>query len=173
MIENFVCRLTNTRYADDILLYGKSLEELIFMSESLIAELRKVGLRLNTDKTKILHTPLEDDENTKLDYIEIDDGLVQILHPEESHRYLGRFVSMSADLRGNIEFNHRKQQAWAAFHKHKHILLNQNVSPNNLFFSFMELNICEITMALCGSYFKFASFELDKTIMRFYKYAET
>ena len=128
MIENFLCRLTNTRYADDILLYVKNLEELVFMIENLTKELRKVGLVLNTDKTNILHTPLEDDENTKLDYVEIDGGLVQILHPEESHRYLGRLISMSADGRGNIEFNNRRRQAWAAFHKHKRILLNQNVS---------------------------------------------
>ena len=98
------------------------------MTKSLTKELRKVGLRLNTDKTKILHTPFEQDENTQLDYVEIDDGLVEILHPQQSHKYLGRLISMSPELRGTIEFNHRKQQAWAAFHKHKHILLNQNIS---------------------------------------------
>ena len=128
MIEDFVCRLTNTRYADDILLYAKNLNELIYMTESLTEELRKVGLRLNTNKTKILHTPMEQDENTRLDYVEIGDGLVQILHPDQSHRYLGKMLSMSAELRGSIEFNHRKQQAWIAFHKHKQILLNQNIS---------------------------------------------
>ena len=43
-----LCRLTNSRYADDILLYAKSIDELIQMSEMLIDELAKVGLRLNT-----------------------------------------------------------------------------------------------------------------------------
>ena len=36
-------RLTNTRYADDILIYAKSLEELVHMTELLISELRSVG----------------------------------------------------------------------------------------------------------------------------------
>ena len=53
LIEDIFSRLTNTRYADDILIYAKSLEELVYMTTSLIEELRMIGLRLNTEKTKI------------------------------------------------------------------------------------------------------------------------
>ncbi len=38
-------RLMNTRYADDVMLYAKSLDELERMVELLIIELNKVGLR--------------------------------------------------------------------------------------------------------------------------------
>ena len=54
-------RLTNTRYADDILLYTKSLKELQDMTDLLIEELRGIGLTLNAGKTKILHTHIEDE----------------------------------------------------------------------------------------------------------------
>ena len=45
--------LTNTRYADDVLLYAKSMEELKEMLELLLDELRHVGLEMHESKTKI------------------------------------------------------------------------------------------------------------------------
>ena len=117
----------NTRYADDIFLHGKSLEELEHMANLLISELRRFGLRLNSEKTKILHTHLWDD-SANLDYIEIADELIRILPCEESHRYLGRLLSTSSSNREEIEFSYRKRQAWRIFHKHKKLLLNSNVS---------------------------------------------
>ena len=53
-INNSVSRLTDTRYADDVLLYAKSLEELQRMTDLLIVELKKVGLELNAEKNKKL-----------------------------------------------------------------------------------------------------------------------
>ena len=68
-------RLTNTRYADDILLYARSLPELKEMTEILIPELNAVGLHLNSKKTKILHN-----ENISIidyvDNVEIDDNFI-------------------------------------------------------------------------------------------------
>jgi len=49
-------RLTNLRYADDMMIFGKSPEELAQMTEWLIEELSDVGLHLNTAKTKVLTT---------------------------------------------------------------------------------------------------------------------
>ena len=54
LVQPVIERLTNSRYADDILVYAKSLNEAIFMMETLVEELAKVGLSLNADKTKIL-----------------------------------------------------------------------------------------------------------------------
>ena len=112
------------------MLYAKSLKELIFMTESLILELRQIGLRLNTSKTKILYSDFSTEENTSLnfDYVEINGENVQLLHKTDSHRYLGRKICMSIEERLNIELNFRRQQAWGAFQKHKRILLNKNVS---------------------------------------------
>ena len=49
-------RLTNSRYADDILIYAKTLDEAVLMMEILIEELSHIGSTLNTAKTEILHT---------------------------------------------------------------------------------------------------------------------
>ena len=53
-------RLTNTRYADDILIYAESLSGLRRMVILLIEELESIGLHLNADKIKILHAELID-----------------------------------------------------------------------------------------------------------------
>ena len=49
-------RLTNSRYADDIMMYAKSLDELHDMVHWLMEELANVGLQLNGSKTKIPKT---------------------------------------------------------------------------------------------------------------------
>ena len=45
-------RLTNIRYADDLLLFGKSLSEVVSMLERLAGILKLYGLELNMKKTK-------------------------------------------------------------------------------------------------------------------------
>ena len=45
LLDEHMQRLTNTRYADDVMLYAKSAEEVIEMTELLIEELSKVGSR--------------------------------------------------------------------------------------------------------------------------------
>ena len=97
------------------------------MTELLLRELHKVGLHLNVDKTKILHSSsgtLDADR----DYADIDGELVQILHEDQHHRYLGRHLNLSEENRCNIEIRNRKHQAWSAFQKHKKVLLNPHVS---------------------------------------------
>ena len=53
-IVHGLVRLTNTRYADDRLLYAKSFEEFVSMTERLMITLQRIGLTLNIQKTKIL-----------------------------------------------------------------------------------------------------------------------
>ena len=105
-------RLRNTRYADDMLLYARTLPELQEMAEMLISELQNVGLELNFKKTKILHTH-DADEFNDTDFINIYDQLIEVLHDDQHHRYLGRYLSLSASYRRRIELDNRKHQAWA------------------------------------------------------------
>ena len=44
-------RLTNSRYADDVLIYARSLPELEQMTTILLEELEKIGLELKVTKT--------------------------------------------------------------------------------------------------------------------------
>ena len=79
-------RLTNIRYADDLMLYARSLPALVEMIETLSCELQQVGLQLNAAKSKIFTTePLEHPM-----YAEVSQDLVHVLHGEASHKYLGR-----------------------------------------------------------------------------------
>ena len=62
--DPIVPRLTNIRYADDLLLFGQSLEEAVKMLESLAGVLQTYGLELNMKKTKIMSTECPCEETT-------------------------------------------------------------------------------------------------------------
>ena len=118
-----VDRLTNIRYADDLLLFAKSWKELVEMLELLVVELNRVGLQLNTSKTKLFTTsylqhPL---------YIDGCGDLLAVLWGEEKHKYLGRTISGHLKRRGLVELQHRIQIGWMTFHKYKCILTNKHI----------------------------------------------
>ena len=48
-------KITNIRYADDLMLYARSLQDLKDMTELLITELGAMGLQLNASKTRFVH----------------------------------------------------------------------------------------------------------------------
>jgi hypothetical protein len=115
-------RLTNTRYADDILLYAKSLEELEEMLGLLDDELASVGLELHEGKTKIITSDL----SNSISFVEISSKFIEVLGPQKSHKYLGKYL-IADTSRNQVELQHRIQIAWHAFHKHRRWLLNRNV----------------------------------------------
>lgn len=116
-------RLTNTRYADDIMLYAKTADELENMLDLLIDELGQIDLHLNTNKTKIFTT-----EEEHPDYIDIRGDMVEILSQGAVHRYLGRILPGNLKQRGDIEVKNRLQNGWFRFHKERRTLTNKNVS---------------------------------------------
>ena len=121
-IEN-ESRFTNTRYADDVMIYGKSEKEVIEMTELLIEEFSKIGLHLNASKTKILTTDVIDYE-----FLEIGGDMVEILHGNSTHRFLGRHLPGILENRGAVEINHRIQVAWMKYGQFSKILGNRKVS---------------------------------------------
>ena len=117
-------RLTNIRYADDLMLYARSLPALVEMIETLSCELQQVGLQLNAAKSKIFTTkPLDHPM-----YAEVSQDLVHVLHGEVSHKYLGRHIPGNLKQRGRVELHHRVTSAWAKFNKHRTLLTNKHVS---------------------------------------------
>lgn len=91
-------RLTNIRYADDLLLFAKSLSEAEYMLCTLLDSLRSFGLELNAKKTRILtaETPA-----APL-YLDTRVGFVEILHVEGVHKYLGRVFPGDLSQRARI-----------------------------------------------------------------------
>ena len=108
-------RLTNIRYADDLMLFATSSNDLIYMLETLLPELAVCGLQLNPAKTKNLTTsPLDTSE-----FVDVCGGLVQVIHAESMHKYLGRNLTGNFLARQDMEFAHRVQAAWNIFQKYK------------------------------------------------------
>ena len=111
-------------YADDLMLYARSLPALVEMIETLSWELHQIGLQLNAAKSKIFTTkPLDHPM-----YVEVSQDLVHVLHEGSSHKYLGRHIPGNLKQRGRVELHHRKTIAWAKFNKHRTILTNKHVS---------------------------------------------
>ena len=106
-------RLTNTRYADDVLLYAKSLVEVQEMLSILHDELAKVGLQMHAGKTKILTTS----QSGTPTLVELDDMRIEVLPSTACHKYLGRQLCLDATSRTNVEIDNRCRCAWAKFHQ--------------------------------------------------------
>ena len=126
-------RLTNLRYADDLMIFATSREELVSMVEMLVQELSLIGLQLNGTKTKVLTTSTLQEPS----YVEICGTMVAILHGGMTHKYLGRKFPGNLNSRTKVANMHRIQCAWhklhfflffSKFHQHKFILLNKHVS---------------------------------------------
>ena len=125
LLKEHTQRLTNTRYADDVMLYAKSAEEITEMTELLVEELSKVGLQLNGTKTKILTTsPVE------FDFVDIAGDMVEIVSHSNSHKYLGRYLPGDLLQRSHTEIGHRIQSAWCKFGKYVRVLMNKIFQSN-------------------------------------------
>ena len=117
-------RLTNSRYADDILLYAKSLQELTDMLNLLHCELQAAGLQMHDAKTKVLTT----EPDCEFNFVDIGGMMIEILADDQAHRYLGRMLCLRPDLRSDVEVSHHIRIAWSKFHLHRRWLLNRFVS---------------------------------------------
>ena len=93
-----VPRLTNVRYAAEILLFAKLFDELISVTEKLIDELQRIGSTLKVNNTTILECNPDGDDNS-LNFLEIGYEFVKVLKDKDSHRYLGRLLCTSISNR--------------------------------------------------------------------------
>ena len=80
--------LTNLRFADDVMLFATSKEQIRNMLCEFKRATEKVGLRIHPDKTKILSNQSTINSDTKK-HIEVDDMSIEMLTRNESVKYLG------------------------------------------------------------------------------------
>jgi len=120
-------RLTNVRYADDLLLFGGTLGEVTFMFARLEEELAKVGLSINGSKTKLLTNGPESHAGCAAVLVEAGTQMVEVVRRGASHKYLGRLFSGALECRGQSNLEHRTSCAWLKFHKHQASLLNKRI----------------------------------------------
>ena len=81
--------LTNLRFADDVMLFATSKEQIRNMMCEFKDATEKVGLRIHPDKTKILSNQSNMNSDTKR-YIKIGEMSIEILAKSESMKYLGK-----------------------------------------------------------------------------------
>ena len=116
--------LLDLRFADDILLFAGSAEQLGFLLDKLVTSLEKVGLKLNAAKTKALTTQAQPPKTLKTRA-----GLeIAVLDQSSSHKWLGCMLSTENAGRRQDDIDHRLQSAARAFHVHKWILCDKMVS---------------------------------------------
>ena len=100
--------MTNLRFADDLLLVGRSLHQVKVMLGDLMAETRKTGLEVHQGKTNILWNGVG--RNTEDKYMKIQGQDFELLAPSASTEYLGRCLAMNGIH--DIELNSRISKAW-------------------------------------------------------------
>ena len=116
-------KLTNLRFADDVLLIARTLPQLKMMLQDIIDAANAVGLQLHPDKTKILHNSIGygvGATSAKLRSMEI-----EILRGCQNAMYLGRMLKPT-DMQ-NEELKNRLSRAWAKFNFHKSDLVNDQL----------------------------------------------
>ena len=118
-------RLTNIRYADDLLLMGKSLEEVVEMMELLVQVLEEFGLSINVKKTMVMCTV---DAPTCKTFVDTNVGFLELLTANGLHKYLGRAFCGDLRRRNERAVEHRVSCGWAKFRNLQQTLSNKNIS---------------------------------------------
>ena len=115
--------LTNLRFADDVLLFATSKDQLQKVLYEFKESTEKVGLRIHPGKTKVLSNQSSLCSETKKE-MQIDDILIEILTRGESVRYLGQLIAFQQQE--TTEIKNRIRAAWATFHKYRQELTSKN-----------------------------------------------
>ena len=121
---NMCCRrLTNLRFADDILLVGQTRAATKHMLEDLAVQAGRVGLKLHLGKTKILSNVQNRRGVLAQRHVQVGDGTVEVLPFTEGTAYLGHYLSFhnfhDAEIQNHIV------KGWKAFGKYRDELCNK------------------------------------------------
>lgn len=95
------------------------------MMEKLADILRKYGLELNADKTKILSTAYAPDREVKYHSRY---GSIEHIARDSAHRYLGRRFPGDLRNRGSVAVEYRIVCAWIKYNQFRHVLEDKMVS---------------------------------------------
>jgi len=122
-------RFTDVRFADDVLLYARSLEDAKSMLAVLLEEFQAVGLQLNASKTKILTTAAVESPPGTCKVEWVSGRCIHVLSHADSHKYLGRALNLSKE-RATAAVKARIAAAWHQFQKRRGIFMCQHVHAN-------------------------------------------
>ena len=123
MLRRLRCELdclTNLRFADDVLLFATTKEQLQKMMWDFEHSTEKMGLKIHPGQTRILSSQ----NSSRRKEMEIDNIKVEILTREESTTYLGQMVTFQQQE--TTEIKNRIRAAWATFYKYKQELTSKS-----------------------------------------------
>ena len=105
-------RLSNVRCADDVMLFGKTIDEITRMNEMLVEEFAVVGSNMKKPKIKILINACPE-----FDFFDIAGSMLEIMQNNAYHKHLGRHLHLRGEVtyRENMEVNCRIKCAWFKF----------------------------------------------------------
>ena len=139
-------RLTNVRFADDLIIFAFSADELVEMLNILIIELSVVGLELNSAKSKISTLDRAVYECVEPVFLEVAGGLIELAREGDSHKYLGVMLLGRLRDRGRTMLAHRLKCAWSKYHAFRHSLTNKHVDIK------LRLRLLDAVVTPCALY---------------------
>lgn len=104
--------LHHLRFADDIVIFARTAEDLQTMLEELNVQGKQVGMKMNMEKTKVILNS----ECIRRD-IEVDNIKLEAV---SEYIYLGQKITADRDM--DREIDRRIGLGWAAYGKHRHLL---------------------------------------------------
>ena len=113
---------TNLRFADDVLLFATSNEQLHKMRYEFKESTEKVGLKIHRGETKVFRNQSSISSNSKKE-MQIDDVKIEILTRSENVKYLGHLITFQHQE--TTEIKNRIRTAWATFHKYRQELTSK------------------------------------------------
>lgn len=106
--------LTNLRFADDLLIIGRSRAQVTKMLKDLVHEAGKVGLLIHPGKTKIIFNGVGRRDGPIPGKVVVDGKDIEVLAEDRTTMYLGRALTLQKTH--DAEIQHRMSRAWAKFH---------------------------------------------------------
>ena len=115
-------RLTNLRFADDILLMATTRRQVKIMIEDLIAAAAEAGLSIHCGKTKIM----TNSSSSRGGMMKLEHGEVEVVPPAGSSAYLGKTMNLQSVH--DVEIAARIDRAWKKFFASKTDLCGRHVN---------------------------------------------
>ena len=119
--------LTNLRFADDVLLFSTSPQQLQKMMCYFKHSTARVGLKIHPEKTNILNNQ----SSNRRRKVTINNIEVEILPVKECAKFHGQTITFqqqeTTEIRGRI------QAAWAPFYRYKQEMMQHRTSCNTVF----------------------------------------
>uniref|UniRef100_A0A8R1EDT1 Reverse transcriptase domain-containing protein n=1 Tax=Caenorhabditis japonica TaxID=281687 RepID=A0A8R1EDT1_CAEJA len=105
--------LTHLRFADDIVLVASNPKAASLMIQELVGMCGKVGLRMNTNKTKVMRNKFASQSPVNVTH----NNVTTCIEEVNEYVYLGRLLNHNNEL--EPELHRRRRAAWAAFNNIK------------------------------------------------------